>query len=669
MERLLTSLGIPRFKKQRPITRLSVILVLLVPFLIPPTEEVAHTAVVQPKNQALKTNRIQINEQHTYRKPDGSNSENKTWACPELSDKSSMILVLPETPRSGKPIRVIALTKHVEHPLELKVFAQGVKEVRSERSEAWGYVPRAMTGFYSSLQTGEYRAVLLRDSGSDALACFDFTVHKSQGEHSADPVPETGVWSIRRDWDSNMEDLFSAFVAKLFYVRPGSRKGWRPMHQATSDPYRNILYGILGFDEDNPNSELPVELKPDCADAPYQIRAYFAWKMGLPFLFNRCTRGSSLDGPRCFPARSNLTKQMDHIQNPIERFNAFAKKYIGWSVHTGNPRTLPETDTSDFYSIELKDSTIRPGVVFVDSGGHILLVSQWESQTESAMGALYGVDAHPDRTVSHKRFASGTFVFNPRVSTDGFKAFRPVIQSNGKLRFLSNSEINDDGSLIPFSDEQTGVGNARQFYNKVSRLLNPRPVDPREVLIAKIEVLHTAILERVQAVQLGVEYMMRRKWAVMSMPNGASIFQTEGPWETYSTPARDLRCFLAIDDVMKFPDRAQQNLSLYEISPDETKSQLRKDLTTLRDQSLEQKKFQYKRSDGLDWTLTLKDVVERQKELEMAYNPNDCPEIRWAAPKHSEEYKTCLRKTPQGQRKRMGSFRYWFASRRRPDQR
>ena len=44
------------------------------------------------------------------------------------------------------------------------------------------------------------------------------------------------------------------------------------------------------------------------------------------------------------------------------------------------------------------------------------------------------------------------------------------------------------------------------------------------------------------------------------------------------------------------------------------------------------RKISYTRSDGSPWTLSVKDVVDRAPDFEMAYNPNDCVELRWAAP-------------------------------------
>jgi hypothetical protein len=51
----------------------------------------------------------------------------------------------------------------------------------------------------------------------------------------------------------------------------------------------------------------------------------------------------------------------------------------------------------------------------------------------------------------------------------------------------------------------------------------------------------------------------------------------------------------------------------------------------------------------------------------MAYNPNDCVEVRWGAPENSEEASTCKRHSPEAQRAKMSSeYRTWFHERRWP---
>lgn len=83
-------------------------------------------------------------------------------------------------------------------------------------------------------------------------------------------------------------------------------------------------------------------------------------------------------------------------------------------------------------------------------------------------------------------------------------------------------------------------------------------------------------------------------------------------------------------------------------------------------QELASRKFSYPRTDGSQWTLTLKDVVDRIGDLEMAYNVNDCVELRWGAQPGSEEASTCKKRAPQMQRSKMTEYRAWFHERRRP---
>jgi hypothetical protein len=97
-------------------------------------------------------------------------------------------------------------------------------------------------------------------------------------------------------------------------------------------------------------------------------------------------------------------------------------------------------------------------------------------------------------------------------------------------------------------------------------------------------------------------------------------------------------------------------------SPADVKAELQNLLAS----ELPARKFSYARSDGSSWTLSLKDVMDRMTELEMAYNPNDCVELRWGAAATSEEASTCKHHAPPVQRARMTKYRDWFHERRRP---
>lgn len=82
--------------------------------------------------------------------------------------------------------------------------------------------------------------------------------------------------------------------------------------------------------------------------------------------------------------------------------------------------------------------------------------------------------------------------------------------------------------------------------------------------------------------------------------------------------------------------------------------------------ALKAKTIQYTKSNGESQTLSLWDLSQRLGAFEVAYNPNDCVEIRWGAPQESEEYQTCKRHAPRSQLRKMKRYRAWFKDRKRP---
>jgi hypothetical protein len=121
-----------------------------------------------------------------------------------------------------------------------------------------------------------------------------------------------------------------------------------------------------------------------------------------------------------------------------------------------------------------------------------------------------------------------------------------------------------------------------------------------------------------------------------------------------------------MDVVRTFPDRITRRSERYAMPKDRSIAQVKAELESVLASELSSRKFSYTRSNGSPWTLTLKDVLDRAVDLEMAYNPNDCVELRWGAPEKSDEASTCKRRAPSAQRGKMTQYRTWFQERRRP---
>jgi hypothetical protein len=150
------------------------------------------------------------------------------------------------------------------------------------------------------------------------------------------------------------------------------------------------------------------------------------------------------------------------------------------------------------------------------------------------------------------------------------------------------------------------------------------------------------------------------------MPNGAAIFETSGAWEDFATPSRDLRLLIALDVVRSFPVRVVRRPERYAMPKQKSIADVKAELEGVLASELATRKFSYTRSDGSAWTLALKDVIDRGTDLEMAYNVNDCVELRWGAAEGSDEASTCKRHAPRAQRAKMTEYRVWFHERRRP---
>ncbi|HYA05753.1 MAG TPA: hypothetical protein VEF90_07660, partial [Xanthobacteraceae bacterium] len=330
-------------------------------------------------------------------------------------------------------------------------------------------------------------------------------------------------------------------------------------------------------------------------------------------------------------------------------------------------RTLANDDNTDFYTVPLTRETLRPGTIYADPYGHILMLVRRVPQSGGAAGIFFAVDGEPDGTVARKRFWRGNFLFaqEPGLGSAGFKRFRPIVrEDNGALRRLSNAEIAKNPQYGDFSLEQSKLG-VEEFYDRMDEVMSPEPLDPLRAMKGAIDSLEEQVKMRVLSVENGRKFQ-NSAHGDAAMPAGAAIFATTGAWEDFATPARDFRLLIAIDVVRGFPDRVARRPERYAMPFGKSVADVRAELQSALAVELAARKFSYIRSDGSSWTLTLKDVIDRAADFEMAYNLNDCVELRWGAAENSAEAATCKRHAPAAQRAKMTEYRAWFRERHWP---
>jgi hypothetical protein len=606
------------------------------------------------------------------------------------------ILASPMAPWKGAPLRVIFAS---EKPLdgELSLIAPD-GSVAAQSHDRLGGPPYFWFAEVASPAAGTWRAKLDHDASS---GCEPTSREIAVLGHEP-PRPgnnSNGAWPVRAAWDRATENLFSAWIEKLFDAPLDAQPSWKALHEVLRDRSRNVLFNYLGLRED----EAGLVIKPDCADLPYFLRAYFSFKMGLPFGYSKCNRGGGGQPPRCHewwniqnlepepvPAAAPVSDPrsassgggvFDPFRRPIldkpqsrpaTRYSSLQASFAHYlprladAVHSGSARTMLNDDSTDYYPVPLSQETLRPGTVYADPYGHTLLLVRRIAQTPDNAGLFLAVDGQPDGTVARKRFWRGNFLFaqDPALGGPGFKRFRPVVERGGALKRLTNAEIARNPQYGDVSMEQAQL-KTDAFYDRMDDVMSPEPLEPLRAMMEAIAALEEQVKTRVTSVENGRKYQGSGKGDA-DMPDGPAIFEAAGAWEDFATPSRDLRLLIAIDVVLGFPERVARRPERYAMPSSKSAADVKAELESVLARELAARKFSYPRTDGSPWTLSLKEAAGRAVDLEMAYNVNDCVELRWGAPERSEEAATCKRRAPQAQRARMLQYRPWFHERRRP---
>ncbi len=601
------------------------------------------------------------------------------------------VLPSPVTPWKGAPLRVLVTAdKPLEGELSL-IAPDG--SIAAKSRERHGGPPYFWFAEAMSPIAGTWHAKLERDGAPAGCSTITREITVREQEPPRPRATSGSIWPLRNAWDRSTENLYSAWIEKLFDAPLEAAPSWPVLHEVLRDRSRNFLFNHLGLGEDG----MGLVMRPDCADLPYFLRSYFAFKMGLPFGYSKCSRGGGGEPPKCREwwniqnleeARVSPPEQKAEsgalfgmLRQPVSHpASKPAPKQLGLAasfghylqavadgVHSGSARTAANDDNTDYYPVPLNQEALRPGTVYADPYGHVLMLVRRIPQSDGAAGVFLAVDGQPDGTVARKRFWRGNFLFaqDRALGGPGFKRFRPIVlEKNGVLRRLASAEIAKNPHYGDFSLDQSQLG-VEEFYDRMDDVMSPEPLDPMRAMMEVITALEEQVKTRVTSVENGRKFQSSGRGEA-SMPDGATIFETNGAWEDFATPSRDLRLLIAIDVLRGFPDRVARRPERYAMPKEKSVADVKANLESVLASELLSRKFSYTRTDGSNWTLALKDVIDRAAELEMAYNLNDCVELRWGAPEKSEEAATCKRHAPGAQHAKMTEYRAWFHERRRP---
>jgi hypothetical protein len=400
----------------------------------------------------------------------------------------------------------------------------------------------------------------------------------------------------------------------------------------------------------------------DCADLPYYLRSYFAWKNGLPM--SVVSEVSAFAPPsndtnpsndvRYSSAGNYVTKRYDVLprvsngqivfQNALNILNNTIPDYT-YSASYRMPGTKDDALWSDFYPAALTREAIRPGTVIYDPNGHVAIVYRVADD-----GRIFYIDAHPDNSLTRGMFTP-KFVRSKPGQGAGFKNFRPIKMVNakrdasgnyygGQLVALKNSEIPNYGTEQFYGTQPDPAGSWGKgkftfngqnvsFYDYVRMNLMKGEVhiDPLSDMSQLTDDICVSLKDRVDAVEAARRAKVDIKPHPVRLPE--NIYGTSGEWEDFSSPSRDARLKVSFQDLLA---QTKSNIERYKQHDPAIKyngGNLAQDLLLVYAERAKACTFSYTTSKGQTVLMNLE--AARLRIWDMSFDPYHCIELRWGA--------------------------------------
>lgn len=431
---------------------------------------------------------------------------------------------------------------------------------------------------------------------------------------------QAAPWRIVKDhWDAADEAGYGRFIAAL------GDSGCSSSQSCLRDP-ANPWRGSDGRF---------LDIDVDCAKLPYLLRAYYAWKNGLPFTYADGVTGSRFGhSPNRIVSRAAVIDRGEGIDGPA------AIRTLLDNVYSGTFRTDAARDDGDFYSPALRPGSIRPGTVIYDTNAHVAIVYRVD-----AAGRIYYMDAHPDFTISRSVFGP-QFGQGPAALGWGLRNWRPLKLAGarpeggrlvgGHYLLARNGQI-ADFSLVQYRGTATAPdGRPRWAYNgaplgfyeyaRVAVSGGRADFNPVYELEMGMTTLCNDLEERRQAVEQAVANGISARLHPAGLP--ADFYSSEdGTWESYATPARDGRLRAGFAALRRELGRMIQMWVNRDPRIVYDGTDLRGDLLAVYDRVSAGCTVTYLASDKRPVRLSFDDVAHRLFAL--SFDPYNCVELRW----------------------------------------
>ena len=158
------------------------------------------------------------------------------------------VLPAPIAPWRGAPLRVLfAADKPLDGELSLIAPNGSIAAKSRDRN---GGPPYFWFAEVAVPAAGTWRATLVLERMS--AECHTITREIAVSAQKPPPHSAAGsVWPLRHTWSRATEDLYSAWIAKLFDAPLDAELSWPALHLVLRDRSRNLLFNYLGLGEDD----------------------------------------------------------------------------------------------------------------------------------------------------------------------------------------------------------------------------------------------------------------------------------------------------------------------------------------------------------------------------------------------------------------------------------
>ena len=211
-------------------------------------------------------------------------------------------------------------------------------------------------------------------------------------------------WCIlRTSWTDSDEKGFEEFVQRI------GESGCRNMHVCLIGAESNPLYRAS-----NPPG---MHFYADCADLPHMLRAYYAWKNGLPFSYSTAVIPLGFSKDIRYTARGNaIAGRRDLVDATIDARKAIPQMMEAISsAHYRYPPDYVARLLPDHYPVKITRESIRPGTIIYDPNGHVAVVYK-----VTAEGRIHYIDTHPDNSLTRGVYGKAFARSSPGMGA-GFK--------------------------------------------------------------------------------------------------------------------------------------------------------------------------------------------------------------------------------------------------------